>query len=131
MPAKCLNIEQKFVFDFVDRTNLTARERKVFDKLDEVMQLVGGQPSNVAAVKISNSLRTDYPGAPDNCGGVWIDEENLIVIRRDQLQSIEVFAGTLLHELVHAIGGAHDQSIEFENELTLLMGEIAAKAISN
>ena len=120
-----------FVFDFVDRTNLTARERKVFDKLDEVMQLVGGQPSNVAAVKISNSLRTDYPGAPDNCGGVWIDEENLIVIRRDQLQSIEVFAGTLLHELVHAIGGAHDQSIEFENELTLLMGEIAAKAISN
>jgi hypothetical protein len=120
-----------FVFDFVDRTNLTAREHKVFDKLDEVMQLVGGQPSNVAAVKISNSLRTDYPGAPDNCGGVWIDEENLIVIRRDQLQSIEVFAGTLLHELVHAIGGADDQSIEFENELTLLMGELAAKAISN
>jgi hypothetical protein len=95
------------------------------------MQLVGGQPSNVAAVRISNSLRTDYPGAPDNCGGVWIGEENLIVIRRDQLGSIALFAGTLLHELVHAISDAQDQSIEFENELTALIGKLAADAISH
>ena len=95
------------------------------------MQLAGGQPSNVEAVKISESLRTDYPGTPDSYGGVWLGHERLIVIRRDQLQSIEMFAGTLLHELVHAIGGAHDQSIDFEIELTALIGELAAIAISD
>ena len=120
-----------FVFDFVDRTELTGKERNVLDKLEEVTKLVGGQPSNVVAVRISKSLRTDYPGAPDNCGGVWIGEEGLIVIRRDQLGSLALFAGTLLHELVHAISGAQDQSIEFENELSTLIGQLAADAISN
>ena len=122
---------ESFVFEFVDRSDLTTRERKGFDKLDKVMKLVGGQPSNVEAVKISDSLRTDYPGAPDSYGGVWLSDKSLIVIRRDQLQSIEMFAGTLLHELVHAIGGAHDQSIDFEVELTALIGELAANVISN
>jgi hypothetical protein len=122
---------ESFVFEFVDRSDLTKKERKVFDKLDKVMKLVGGQPSNVEEVKISNSLRTDYPGAPDSYGGVWLSDKSLIVIRRDQLESIEVFAGTLLHELVHATSDAQDQSIEFENELTALIGKLAADAISN
>jgi len=122
---------ESFVFEFVDRSDLTKRERKVFDKLDKIMKLVGGQPSNVEAVNISESLRTDYPGAPDSYGGVWLSDKSLIVIRRDQLESIEVFAGTLLHELVHAISGAQDQSIDFENELSALIGQLAADAISN
>jgi hypothetical protein len=122
---------ESFVFEFVDRSDLTTRERKVFDKLDKVMQLVGGQPANVATVKISNSLRTDYPGAPDSYGGVWVSDKSLIVIRRDQLQSIEAFAGVLLHELVHAISGTDDQSLDFERELTVLIGELAANSISN
>ena len=53
------------------------------------------------------------------------------MIRRDQLGSLALFAGTLLHELVHAISGAQDQSIEFENELSTLIGQLAADAISN
>ena len=122
---------ESFVFEFVDRSDLTTRERKVFDKLDKVMQLVGGQPANVATVKISNSLRTDFPGAPDSYGGVWLSDKSLIVIRRDQLQSIEAFAGVLLHELVHAISGTDDQSLGFERELTVLIGELAANSISN
>jgi hypothetical protein len=122
---------ESFVFEFVDRSDLTKKERKVFDKLDKVMKLVGGQPSNVEEVKISDSLRTDYPGAPDSYGGVWLSDKSMIVIRRDQLESIEVFAGTLLHELVHATSDAQDQSIEFENALTALIGKLAADAISN
>ena len=120
-----------FVFDFVHYSDLTDKEQKVFDKRKNVMKLVGGEPSNVVEVKISNALRGDYPGAPDNYGGVWLEDEGLIVIRRDQLRSIEDFAGTLLHELVHATSGSEDQSIGFENQLTALIGKLAANVISN
>ena len=40
------------------------------------------------------------------------------------------FARTLLHETAHAISNASDIRLEFENELTVLLGEIAKNSIS-
>jgi hypothetical protein len=51
-------------------------------------------------------------------------------IRRDQLKSLDAFAGVLLHEIAHARSGCDDVTREFENELTELLGVAAAAAVS-
>lgn len=59
--------------------------------------------------------------------GRWHEEENCIIIKRTQLCSLEAFAGTLIHEYIHAATGADDVSREFENKLTDLIGYIIDK----
>ena len=45
--------------------------------------------------------------------GVWEPSIKRIVIKREQLTKIELYAGTLLHEAAHALSGAGDVSREF------------------
>lgn len=66
-------------------------------------------------------------GYESDATGVWEPAHGRIVIKRDQLNNLERFAGTLLHEVVHAITGASDQTQAFENGLTNLLGVLAAK----
>ena len=40
------------------------------------------------------------------------------------------FAGTVLHELSHALSGAPDMSIEFEQKLTEELGAIVARQLA-
>jgi hypothetical protein len=43
-------------------------------------------------------------------------------VKRTQLQSLAKFAGTVLHELSHALSGAPDISLDFELQLTEELG---------
>jgi hypothetical protein len=45
------------------------------------------------------------------------------------LASLEKYAGTLLHEVTHAISGTGDVSREFEIALTDVLGKIVAKVL--
>jgi hypothetical protein len=69
------------------------------------------------------------PGKHFEAVGVWEPRERRIVIRRDQLASIESFAGTVLHEVAHAVSGAPDISLEFEQALTDSLGTVTAKGV--
>ncbi|MGI8825187.1 MAG: hypothetical protein ACR2JC_06015 [Chloroflexota bacterium] len=51
------------------------------------------------------------------------------MIKRDQLQGLASYAGTLLHELTHATTGTDDRTLEFEEALTRLLGAVAKAAI--
>jgi hypothetical protein len=42
---------------------------------------------------------------------------------------LDSYAGTLLHEIAHALSGYSDISGEFEDKLTELLGQIAVKAV--
>jgi hypothetical protein len=57
--------------------------------------------------------------------------EGRIIVKRSQLQSLTDFAGTVLHELSHALSGAPDMSLEFEQQLTREPGRIVARNITN
>ncbi len=117
-----------FAFDFVEPSALAAGERAVFGQAQAIVDLVGGLPARVQAVRVSNTMRVDFATGSDALG-LWDGATNSIVIRRDQLSSVPVFAGTLLHEVVHARTGYDDVTRDFENALTDVIGKTASAAL--
>ena len=60
--------------------------------------------------------------------GLWEPKDHRIVIKRSELRSPETYAGTLLHEVAHAVSGTPDVSAAFEDALTAEIGTVANKA---
>lgn len=117
-----------FEFMFVERDDLTTVEREVFDKTDGILSLVGGKPSHVKQIVVSETMRKEL-GSFSEAEGVWEPGHGRIVVKRSVLKSLENYAGTLLHELAHARSGATDVTRDFELELTKLLGISSAQAI--
>jgi hypothetical protein len=117
-----------FKFDWVPVEKMTQAERRVFSQASTIAGIVGGLPKHVRMVRISKTMRPDFLSGVD-AQGLWDPSTSSIVIRRDQLRSVKLFAGTLLHELAHARSGHDDVTREFENELTDLLGAVAAVAV--
>ena len=120
---------ESFQFTFVEADDLDEGERAVFATTDEILALRGGRPSNVRHILISETMRIGASGYAE-AAGVWEPKENRIVVKRDQLASLEVYAGTLLHEVAHAESGTPDVSSGFEDALTSEAGSVAATALS-
>jgi hypothetical protein len=116
-----------FKFNFVDPNSLKPEERNVFDKTEKLLQLIGGT-ENVKDIKISETMTIKNSGFSE-AGGLWDKNIGRIIIKRTELKSIEKYAGTLLHEIAHAISGADDVTRDFEQQLTSIMGIIASKSL--
>lgn len=114
-----------FEFKFVKPSELTSDERKIYDKTQDIFDLIGGKPKMIKDISISETMRREDSGF--EALGLWESEKKIIVIKRNQLEKIESYAGTLLHEASHALSGAGDISREFELELTDIIGKISAK----
>ena len=114
-----------FEFKFVHVKDLGTEERKIFDKTDSILNLIGRKPTNVREIKISETMRMENFGFQETTG-FWEEITGRIIIKRTQLRSLKDYAGTLLHEIAHAISGATDVSSEFEKCLTELLGHIAS-----
>jgi hypothetical protein len=122
--------QDSFRFTFVDPADLSAAERAVWDALPRIFATRGGRPRNVRDVRISETMRL-MEGRYTEAVGVWESAEGRIVIKRSQLQSLAAFAGTVLHELSHALSGASDVSLEFEQQLTAELGGVASRSIAD
>lgn len=116
--------KKKFVPTLVDTAKLTEEEKAVYCKLEDILQLIGGQPENVNRIDVVDKIYESelYLGG---AVGLWMPEEKRILIKRSQLKSLHQFAGTLLHECAHAMSDADDLSRLFEKQLTDLLGIIA------
>ncbi len=115
-----------FEFKFVPPEKLTQAERSVFEMTRRLADLVGGIPSRVQSVKISETMRPETGSLSEACG-LWTGTE--IIVKRSELASVESYASTLLHEIAHARSGQTDVTIGFEHELTSLLGMVASKAL--
>jgi len=118
-----------FSFAFVDPAVMTSAEQAVYARTREItalanVNLTGRRP----AVLISETMRLSEAGDP--VLGVWEGAEQRIVIRRDQLKGLASYAGTLLHEIGHMTSGTMDGTLEFESELSHLLGITAAAALA-
>jgi hypothetical protein len=119
---------ESFEFSWVTVDELTPEERAVFDRTDAILELRGGRPERVSEVAISETMRIADAGYGETAG-LWEPKERRIVIKRSELRSLASYAGTLLHEVAHAVSGTPDVSAAFEDALTIETGTIAARAI--
>jgi hypothetical protein len=117
-----------FTFVFVPPVAMTAAEQAVFGRTGQLASLVGTDLSRMRVdVLISETMRLNETGNP--VLGVWEAGERRIVVRRDQLAGLARYAGTLLHEIGHMTSGTPDGSLDFESELSRLLGVTAAAAL--
>jgi hypothetical protein len=115
-----------FEFSFVNRNDLSKSERRIYDRTNDIFDLLGGRPSVIKKVLVSDKMRLE---GLQEAVGVWERHEERIVIKRSQLRSLRDYAGTLLHETAHATSGALDVSARFEDELTRSLGGIASRSL--
>jgi hypothetical protein len=121
--------QTSFHFTFIDPADLSNAERSVLDALPRIFASRGGRPRNVRSVLVSETMRL-MEGRYQEAVGVWEPAEGQIIVKRTQLQSLATFAGTVLHELSHALSGAPDMSLEFEQQLTEEIGRVVARSMS-
>jgi len=121
---------ENFEFKFVAESELLPHEQDVFASRNLILLLIGGKPSNVKDILISETMQHDnYSFRP--AAGLWQSAENRIIIKRSELSSAERFISVFLHEMAHAISGATDATRVFESELTRLLGVVGKKAIQS
>jgi len=117
---------QSFEFKWVEVQSLSQNELAIWNLRDIILNLLEGKPAAVRDIRISETMRKDFLTTRETVG-LWMPKEGLIVIHRSQLNSLEKFAGTLLHEAIHAKHGVLDVSREFELHLTNLIGHLVLK----
>ncbi len=113
-----------FDFNFIDEKDLKDDEKEVFKLTDRIIELYGSRPKKVKHIRISKSMRKDFSSSSVT-QGCWDESTKSIVIHRRQLKDISKYAGTLIHELIHAKTGTDDCTREFENHLTKAIGVIS------
>jgi hypothetical protein len=117
-----------FSFTFVGPAAMTPAEQAVYRRTSEIAALAKiDLTRRKPEVLISETMRLSEAGDP--VLGVWEAAEQRIVIRRDQLKGLAQYAGTLLHEIGHMASGTLDGTLEFETELSCLLGIAAAAAL--
>ena len=78
---------ESFEFKFVKEKDLTNREKKIFLRVDEIFKLIGGKPKEIKKILISETMRLGSQGY-DEAAGVWEEENQRIIIKRNQLKNL-------------------------------------------
>ncbi|WP_299095429.1 ATP-binding protein [uncultured Metabacillus sp.] len=121
---------EKFEFDIVDVKNLSKKEKEIFAYKDTILEWFPKTKNVVHSIVVSETMRPDnYTG--NDAAGLWELSNRRIIIKRSELRNIQSFAGTLVHELVHAHTGTDDNTIEFESELTDTIGNLSKLLLEN
>lgn len=116
-----------FEFKIVDPKNLTQPEKRIFDWTKAILD-IAGRPRMIKEVVISETMRKEL-GSFVEAEGLWEPANGRIIIKRNVLESLAKYAGTLLHEAAHAKSATEDVTREFESELTTLLGIASSKAL--
>jgi hypothetical protein len=119
---------ESFQFEWVLPSTLSGYELAVWQQTEHILSYIGGRPGVVREIRISETMSEGDFSGPDALG-LWVPEKSWIIIKRSVLQKIEDYAGTLLHEALHAKHGLLDVSRDFETHLTKLCGKLAARII--
>ena len=119
---------QRVVIEPIDPSLLDDGERAVLALADDVVD-VAGRTADGWTVVVSETLHLT-PDGTETALGLWEPALGRIVINRRCLASAELFIGTLLHEMAHAITGATDLTAAFEDGLTGLLGTVGARAVT-
>ncbi|MBA7531143.1 hypothetical protein ES705_23354 [subsurface metagenome] len=120
--------DESFEFKFIDEKDMTKKEKQIFKLTNKILKLIGGKPRKVLKIRISETMRLDSDTYME-VAGLWDEKTSSIIIKRDQLRNVEIYASTLLHEVAHVVSGEEDVTREFENQLSTYLGLIASKSL--
>ena len=110
-----------FSYKFVRTQTLTSYEKQTFELSKEIVTFLknNGFRYNMD-IKISETIRVGFDGT--STLGVYDSSENAIIIKRSVLSNPTEFCGVLLHEFAHYQHGYDDNTRNFENDLTNMLG---------
>jgi len=119
---------ENFEFKFIKPEELSPTEREVFGKTEAILNLIGGKPKKIKQIKISETMMKD-PNSFQEAQGLWVERTSVIIVKRSVLESLNEYAGVLVHEVAHAESGADDVTRDFEDALTELIGRICSRVL--
>lgn len=119
---------ESFQFRWVLPSELSPVELTVWQHTERVLNYIGGRPEIVRDIRISETMSAGA-FSPHDTLGLWDPQKSWIIIKRSVLQKLQDYAGTLLHEALHAKYALSDVSRDFEYHLTTLCGALAARII--
>lgn len=119
---------ESFQFAWVLPDALTVAERTVWDQATRILDFIGGRPGIVHEIRISETMQSN-PYSSRETAGLWDSANGWIIVKRTELRTLSSFAGTLLHEALHAKYALSDVSRDFEMFLTQLAGQLAARLL--
>ena len=90
--------EQSFEFKFVKPESLSSRERRIYERWKEVAELVGGLPSRVQEVKVSETMRPDFLTGSET-QGLWDPTSGSIIVKRSELESFRTLLAPFFTKL--------------------------------
>ncbi|MBR5609333.1 MAG: hypothetical protein IKW63_03620 [Elusimicrobiaceae bacterium] len=108
--------------------HLSAAEQQIHNQTNAILDLIGGKPTNVQSIQIVEHIY-ELDTLDADVLGLWYENAK-ILIKRSQLQSMEKYANTLLHECAHAISGQPDVNRDFELCLSKIIGTLATKLLN-
>jgi hypothetical protein len=120
---------ESFQFSWVLPDALTSGERSVWSHVTRILDFIGGRPRIVRDIRISETMQCN-PCSSRETAGLWDPNNGWIIVKRTELRNLSSFAGTLLHEALHAKHGLSDVSRDFETYLTQLAGQLAARILN-
>lgn len=120
--------KSSFQYQFIEYENLKLCEKKVFDTKEFVINLLKKYKYKCnALIRISETIQVDSYGIET----LGLCLGNTIIIKRKVLSSTRLFLGVLIHEFAHYHSGYPDNSREFENVLTDMLGYTLFEASAN
>ena len=120
---------ESFQFAWVLPEALTSAERSVWGHVTRILDFIGGRPGVVRDIRISETMQSS-PYSSRDAAGLWDPNNGWIIVKRTELRTLSSFAGTLLHEALHAKYALSDVSRDFETYLTQLAGQLAARLLN-
>lgn len=112
-----------FSYNFVDFDDLTPTEKETFRLSQKIIDFL--QRNNFKSkveIKISETISINSDGTTTL--GEYEENKNQIIILRKVLQNKTEFCGTLLHEFAHSQNGYSDNTRDFEEDLTNMLGSL-------
>lgn len=119
---------ESFQFRWIAPTKLSQSELFIWQQTERILGYIGGRPKLVREIRISETMSAGVFMNRETLG-LWDSANGWIIIKRSVLQSLENYAGTLLHEALHAKYALVDVSRDFELYLTELCGKLAAELV--
>lgn len=119
---------ESFSYKFVPVAHLTRSEKEVFELSNKVVEFLKAHNfKSEIDIKISETIRVGLDGISTQ--GVYDPSENAIIIKRSVLANPTTFCGVLLHEFGHYQHGHADNTRDFENDLTHMLGHVFVENI--